>query len=526
MKCPVCGNYSPDSMTQCQFCSTPLTPVSVPVQPVQPVQPAQTVPQQPLYSPQPAIYTQPVVQAITPIMQQPQPQQPGAAMPQYGYSAPQASPYGIKPAQPQYAAPQTQYSYTPAAAAVSSPYAQSALTAAQAPVSAQPAAAAAQTEQTAEAEKQQPPEEVDERTATKGTLIALLVWFLILGAAIASVYFSLPSKIAALLGAKGNEPVSASDAMYYTDEFTEDGTSQEVQQVQNDPLYGTWALCTYYIQNLSDSSISGGSHITNKTPLQFYTFNNGSFDRFEGASSKSLSHTLGSYVYTDGAYVGPLLSGGSSEPVVVLSSPYMCVYDTYMIDGVNSYVEYALTRVFEEPASDASIQVYAEALESGTISLPQYTSTVMVGGTTETTTTAAPNTSVATYNLLGTWLLISRDFAENGLVESIENGKLDYIYTVFSLDGSFSRHTLVFDDEMEECLSRDTESDEFDYSDGLLDLPPNSGISVTMGDKTMYFDYIDKDGMHIRDTYMFISSDEYSSKELAELRPEINGTNE
>ena len=500
MICPVCGNNTPDSLGECQFCSTPLTPVKILPQ----------VTQQP-YAPQPQYGMPP--QAIQPqgatMSQQAMPQPP-----QTQYGVPQAqTPYGA--VQPQYTVPQQQFNQQ-------MPQQQQYGTAVQ--------PAAPQSADTATAPEEDFNEEDHEKKVSGGTLTALLVWFAVVGLLLAFVHFNVPDLIADLIGSK-----TASDSDIVTEENMEQTDASAPDSIPvNDQFYGTWVLCTYNIQDLSDGSVTGGQHYTHEKPLQFYTFENGKLHRCLGSVSSMLEHTDLSYTYTDGIFSGAVLEGGTENPEIAVSGNSMCIYDNLTIDGKTCYVEYALLRPFEGIADDAAIAVYASSVESGAISLPQYSSTVMTNATTLTTTTPAPTSAAgATYNLIGTWLLVSREnvkYSTDGTpisnnTSTIENGGLDYNYAVFDMDGDYNYFTLEFSEDMSECISDDKKSGSFSFNDGLLDFPPSGkGISVNQSDGMMYFTYIiDKDDYseNVREEYKLISTEEYSRGQLMDLRPEL-----
>lgn len=492
MICPVCGNNTPDSLGECQFCSTPLTPVKVLPQVIQqPYSPQNAAPQQQYGMPQQTMQPQGVM-----IPQQTMQQN---SMPQY----PAAQPYGTAPQQQFNQQPQFNNAMQPAAAV-------------------QPADGA----QTAAEEEFN--EEEHEKKVSSGTLTSLLVWFAVVGLLLALVHFNIPDKISNLI--KGN---TASNSDISAEENIPPEGSDDTAPM-NDPFYGTWVLCTYNVQNLSDGTVTGGQHYTHEKPLQFYTFENGRLHRCLGEVSSMLEHADLSYTYTDGVFSGAVLEGGSENPEIAVSGNSMCIYDTLNIDGNSCYVEYALLRPFEGLADDAAIAVYASSVESGAISLPQYSSNVMTNATTLTTTTPAPTSAAgATYNMIGTWLLISRENVKYGTDgtpisnnhSTIENGGLDYNYAVFDMDGDYNYFTLEFSEDMSECISDDKKSGSFSFNDGLLDFPPSGkGISVNQSDGMMYFTYIiDKDDYseNVREEYRLISTEEYSRKQLMELRPEL-----
>lgn len=483
MICPVCGNNTPDSLGECQFCSTPLSPVKVlPQVTQQPYMPQQTM--QPHYG---------MPQQGATMPQQVMPQQ--TAMPQYPAAM---QPYG--------AAPQPQY-----------------------PAAAQQTAATAQpADNTAVSAEEEFNEEEHEKKVSSGTLTSLLVWFAVVGLLLAFVHFNVPEMISNMI--KGG---TVSDSDISAEENISPDEMGDTVPV-NDPFYGTWVLCTYNVQNLADGTVTGGQHYTHEKPLQFYTFENGKLHRCLGEVSSMLEHTDLTYTYTDGVFSGAVLEGGSESPEIAVSGNSMCIYDTLDINGNSCYVEYALLRPFDGLANDAAIAVYASSVESGAISLPQYSSNVMTDATTLTTTTPAPTSdAAATYNMIGTWLLISKESVKYGTdgtpisnnKPTIENGGLDYNYVVFDMDGDYNYFTLKFSEDMSECISDEKKSGSFEFKDGLLDFAPSgNGISVSQSDTTMYFTYIidhDDYSENVREEYKFISSEEYSKKQLMELRPEL-----
>jgi len=294
-------------------------------------------------------------------------------------------------------------------------------------------------------------------------------------------------------------------------------------------------LCTYYIKDTTTNLVTSGQHYTHSVPLQFYTFNKGTLDRFSGSSSSFLSHETTQYTYIDGIFNGTLISGGTSAPGISLTDSYMCVYDTMNINGVECYVEYALIRVFDSPAEDNAIITYASAVESGGIALPQYTSTVMENPSVITTTTNAPTSQVsATYGMIGTWLLATKTVTQYGadgqptgspVTTSVADRTMVYNYVIFRMDGSYVVYTLEFSDDMSECLEKSSSKGYYEFNDGLLSFKPaSSKTAVTAGGERMYFEYsIENDGVtsHCKDTYIFISSDEYGYNQLIPLRPQV-----
>jgi len=173
MICPVCGNNSPDSLSECQFCSTPLRP-------------AQSTPQQPAGN----MPGNPQLQQNYG-MQQPYNPQGGQYVMQ--------TPYGH---QQQYGT-QQQYGYQPqynAGTPVLSP-------------TQAPADTAIQSEQTA---PEMTEEEIaeEEKKNSKGTVVSLLVWFLIVAATLAIIHFDVPGMVTDFFSrtfAGASDDVSASD---------------------------------------------------------------------------------------------------------------------------------------------------------------------------------------------------------------------------------------------------------------------------------------------------------------------------
>lgn len=499
MICPVCGNSTPDSLGECQFCSTPLTPVKIlPQVTQQPYaqqpqygMPQQTMPQQAAMMPQQTVQQGMQTQFGTPAAQMYNSAQPQYAMPQQQFSQPQQPNTAVQPTVP-----------TVTAAAD---------TAAVAP-------------------EDDFNEEEHEKKVSGGTLTALLVWFAVVGLLLALVHFNVPGMISDFLDSK-----FASDSDAAAEESIETDTSATEEDIPvTDQFYGTWVLCTYNIQDLSDGTVTGGQHYTHEKPLQFYTFDNGRLHRSLGSTAGMLEHTDMDYTYSNGIFSGAVLEGGSQNPEVAVSGDSMCIYDNLTINGKACYVEYALLRAFVEPAADDAVSVYASAIESGSVALPQYTSTVMTNVNTLTTTTPAPTSAAgATYNMIGTWLLISRENVKydtagqpiSNNFSTIENGGLDYNYAVFDMDGDYNYFTIELSDDLSECISDDKKSGSFKFIDGLLDFPPSGkGISVNQSDDMMYFTYIiDKDDYseNVREEYKLISTEEYSRKQLMELRPEL-----
>jgi len=522
MICPVCGNNSPDSMRECQFCSTPLTP---------------TAPAAPTASINPPGMAQYNTAARPQVPMQQRPYAPQQALPQqrpYG-NIPQA-PYSAQPTQLSgqqnpYAMNQPQY--TAAAPAYNNAQQQ------YAPVQNNEAFSEPNVS-TENISDQLSEEEIieEEKKVNKGTLTALLIWFLFVAAAIALIYFDVPSMVTELFDFN-RQNVSATDSVESEDITDSDNPTENGEPVM-DALYGTWVLCTYYVQDLSTSNVSGGQHYTHSVPLQFYTFNCGTLDRFSGSSAAFLSHETVSYTYNNSIFKGTLLSGGSAEPSVVLDESYLFIYDTCEINGVPSRVEYALLRVFDSPASDDAIIVYAEAIENGTVSLPQYTSSLLNDPSvnSQILTTAAPTATSqisTTYGVIGTWLLTSRTVTAydangqkvgNPAEYSISGGSMAYNYVVFKMDGRYVLYTLKFSDDMTECLEKDSSKGSYEFNDGLLSFKPaSSKTSVTASSDSLFLEYTvstDNGTEHYKDTYIHISSDEYGYDELIPLRPDVN----
>ncbi len=530
MICPVCGNSSPDSMRECQFCSTPFTPAA-PAAPQYVPGAGQYNPQQQFSRPQYAPGGQPQYSAQPYGTGRPQ-QMPYGAQP---YSGGQQSQYGMQPysvnSQPQYGAQpystvnQQQYGMQPYGMNSSQPQendtSEADLTEA---VSSPEEEAAA-----AEAEKK----------ISSGTVTALLVWFAFMALAFAAIYFDLPGMVTDLIG--GALPTLSASDVNAPDDYESSEPSDNAENIQPDgepvldALHGTWVLCSYYIQDLATNTITGGQHYTHSIPLQFYSFNAGELDRCSGSAAAVLTHEKLTYSYASNVYSGPLIIGGTSAPSVVLSGSYMCVYDTFDINGSPCYVEYALLRVFDEPASDDAIVVYAEAIENGTVALPQYNSSVMTNATIITTTTTAGTSQIsATYGMLGTWLLterVSQQFGADGqpVSDSVKNtiadGTLDYYYAIFRLDNAYRTYRFTFSEDMSECIDESKKSGSYEFNDGLLAFAPaSSRTSVAANSNEMYMEYdVTKDGVttHYRDRYISISSDSMSRDELVKLRPEI-----
>lgn len=373
-------------------------------------------------------------------------------------------------------------------------------------------------------------ENENEKKTSTGTITALLIWFAFMAIAFAAVYFDVSGYVSQLFPEK-----QVTSSVTDSDVTNDISAGNDDAVPVTDALYGTWVMCTYYIQNMSDSSVTGGQHYTSSLPLQFYSFNSGTLDRCTGKTAADLSHEEFPYTFERELYSGSLLPGGSTSPVIALNDSYMCIYDTYEIDGVMCYVEFALLRVFDQPASNDAIIVYAEAIENSTVSLPQYASSIMNDATFITTSSTEPTAQItATYGVLGTWLFTERELSSydsNGqpvgdtLVSSVANDTLNYSYVVFRLDGTYTVYSLKFSEDMSEVIEKSSEKGTYDFSDGLLSFAPASDkVSVTSGGGMMYFEYTSMDDgitNHIRESYKFISSDEYSYDELAKLRPDI-----